>query len=303
MATLIGDLLITYNAKRDFERTPEPAGIAAKRAGHRFIVQKHAATRLHYDFRLELDGVLKSWALTKGPCLNPDVKRLAVRTEDHPLSYAKFEGSIPKGEYGGGTVMLWDDGRWEPVGDPHVGLEKGKLHFRLRGQRMNGEWVLFRLKPDKAGARENWLLRKIDDEFADADLDLTAEHVTSIKTGRDLADIAAGKKVKARKASPIAAPKFRDVQLATLADVPPAGASWVHEVKYDGYRCLIVKSGDRVAAFTRKGNDWTEQFAGIVHAAQGEHPGGERTETAFVFEFGDDISRGLATSPGAGGSQ
>jgi bifunctional non-homologous end joining protein LigD len=270
VATTARDSLRTYNAKRDFRRTPEPAGQPAKRSGHRFIVQKHAATRLHYDFRLELDGVLKSWAVTKGPSLDPEVKRLAVRTEDHPLSYATFEGSIPKGQYGGGTVMLWDDGSWEPVGDPHRGLERGKLHFRLRGQRMKGEWVLVRLKADKPGARENWLLRKIEDDYADAAVDLAAEHVTSIKTGRSLADIAAGKVVRARKAAkaPQAAPKFREVQLATLADVPPAGQSWVHEVKYDGYRCLLVKSGDRVTAFTRKGNDWTEPFHGIARAAE-----------------------------------
>lgn len=260
--------LDSYNAKRDFKRTAEPAGVVAKRGGSQFIVQKHAATRLHYDFRLELDGVLLSWAITKGPSLDPSVKRLAVRTEDHPLSYASFEGSIPKGEYGGGTVMLWDEGRWEPVGDAHADLERGAMHFILHGQRMKGEWVIFRIKADKPGGRENWLLSKIRDAHSTADVDLTATHVTSVKTGRNLADIAAGKSVKAkRKARPAAAPQFRDVQLATLADVPPTGSSWVHEVKYDGYRALLVKSGDRVAAFTRKGNDWTEQFAGLARAA------------------------------------
>jgi len=260
--------LDTYNAKRDFKRTAEPAGVVAKRGGQKFIVQKHAATRLHYDFRLELDGVLLSWAITKGPCVDPSVKRLAVRTEDHPLSYASFEGSIPKGEYGGGTVMLWDEGSWEPIGDPHEAIERGAMHFYLRGHRMKGEWVIFRIKPDKSGGRENWLLSKIKDEYASTDVDLTTTHMTSVKTGRDLADIAAGKTVKAkRKAAPSAVPVFRAVQLATLADVPPTGSSWVHEVKYDGYRALLVKSGDRVAAFTRKGNDWTEQFAGIARAA------------------------------------
>jgi bifunctional non-homologous end joining protein LigD len=259
--------LDTYNAKRDFKRTAEPAGVVAKRGGHKFIVQKHAATRLHYDFRLELDGVLLSWAVTKGPSLDPAVKRLAVRTEDHPLSYASFEGSIPKGEYGGGTVMLWDEGRWEPVGDPHEALERGAMHFILHGQRMKGEWVIFRLKADKPGGRENWLLRKIEDAHSDADVDLTATHLTSVKTGRDLADIAAGKTATPKRQPATAAPQFRHVQLATLADVPPTGSSWVHEVKYDGYRALLVKSGDRVAAFTRQGNDWTEQFAGIARAA------------------------------------
>jgi bifunctional non-homologous end joining protein LigD len=170
--------------------------------------------------------------------------------------------------------MLWDHGAWEPIGDPHVGLERDKLHFRLRGRRMNGEWVLFRLTSEKREARENWLLRKVDDEFADTDADLTTEHVTSIKTGRSLAEIAAGtpagkKAAPGRKTAKAASavPKFRDMQLATLADVPPTGRDWVHEVKYDGYRCLLVKAGDRVAAFTRKGNDWSQQFRGIVEAA------------------------------------
>ncbi|MFC3712824.1 DNA ligase D [Sphingoaurantiacus capsulatus] len=266
MAARAKDALSAYNAKRDFKKTPEPPGKVAVRTGDRFIVQKHAATRLHYDFRLEIDGVLKSWAVTRGPSCNPDDKRLAVRTEDHPMSYASFEGSIPKGEYGGGTVMLWDDGSWEPLHDPREGLESGKLHFRLKGKRMKGEWLLVRLKPDKPGGRENWLLRKVEDKFASSDTDLTADNVTSIKTGRSMADIAEGVKPKrATKAAP--PPKFRDVQLATLADVPPAGSQWVHEVKYDGYRCLLVKSGDKVAAYTRKGNDWTEEFGSIARAA------------------------------------
>src|SRR3954447_11311699 len=120
-----------YHAKREFQKTPEPRGRTAKAQGFTFVVQKHDASRLHYDFRLELDGVLKSWAVTKGPSLAPGERRLAVRTEDHPLAYGGFEGTIPKGEYGGGTVMLWDRGTWEPVDDPHQGLEEGKLKFHL----------------------------------------------------------------------------------------------------------------------------------------------------------------------------
>ncbi|HWU94352.1 MAG TPA: DNA polymerase ligase N-terminal domain-containing protein, partial [Sphingomonas sp.] len=163
------DLLEKYNAKRDFAKTAEPAGKVAKGGGHRFMVQKHDATRLHWDFRLEIDGVLKSWAVTRGPSLDPDEKRLAVRTEDHPLSYADFEGTIPKGEYGGGTVMLWDDGSWAPIeGKSAKDLEKGHLHFTLDGERMKGEWLLIRLKPRGREKNENWLLRKIDDRYAGA---------------------------------------------------------------------------------------------------------------------------------------
>ncbi len=142
------DPLARYNAKRDFAKTAEPAGEVAKSGGNTFMVQKHDATRLHWDLRLEVDGVLKSWAVTRGPSLDPDDKRLAVRTEDHPLSYATFEGTIPKGEYGGGTVMLWDRGPWEPIaGKSAQDLEKGHLHFIVHGERMKGEWLLIRLKP------------------------------------------------------------------------------------------------------------------------------------------------------------
>jgi bifunctional non-homologous end joining protein LigD len=164
--TARGDALETYRRKRDFEKTPEPAGKVGAGDGRRFIVQKHAATRLHYDLRLELDGVLLSWAVTKGPSLDPADKRLAVRTEDHPVDYGSFEGTIPKGEYGGGTVMLWDRGTWEPLGDPHEGLEQGKLHFRLDGERMKGGWILVRIRGKPGEKRENWLLIKEDDEFA-----------------------------------------------------------------------------------------------------------------------------------------
>ncbi|WP_371809699.1 DNA polymerase ligase N-terminal domain-containing protein [Croceicoccus sp. YJ47] len=155
------DPLAAYNAKRDFSRTSEPAGDPGAPGGNRFIVQKHDATRLHWDLRLESDGVLKSWAVTKGPSPDPDIKRLAVRTEDHPLSYAAFEGTIPDDEYGGGTVMIWDRGTWAPVeGKSADDLADGHLHFILSGERMKGEWLLVRMKPRKGERRENWLLRK-----------------------------------------------------------------------------------------------------------------------------------------------
>ena len=162
--------LETYDAKRDFKLTAEPAGkVESSESGNIFMVQKHDATRLHWDLRLEVDGVLKSWAVTKGPSPDPDIKRLAVRTEDHPLAYATFEGTIPKAEYGGGTVMLWDRGHWAPIkGKKASDLEDGHLHFTLDGERMKGEWLLIRLKPRGNEKRENWLLRKLQDEFAEA---------------------------------------------------------------------------------------------------------------------------------------
>jgi bifunctional non-homologous end joining protein LigD len=189
------DPLATYNAKRDFAQTAEPAGAIGTDAGNIFMVQKHDATRLHWDFRLELDGVLKSWAVTRGPSPNPDDKRLAVRTEDHPMAYATFEGTIAAGQYGGGTVMLWDRGTWDPVPgkDPRKTLEEGHLHFILHGERMKGEWLMIRLKPRGGEKRENWLLRKIDDEFAGGSGDLVDRALTSVETGRTMTEIASGK--------------------------------------------------------------------------------------------------------------
>ena len=189
------DPLSEYNARRDFAKTPEPSGkVKTSSGGDMFIVQKHDATRLHWDLRLEVDGVLKSWAVTKGPSPDPDVKRLAVRTEDHPMSYAEFEGTIPKGEYGGGTVMLWDRGTWSPVeGKSARDLDKGHLHFRLEGERMRGEWLLIRLKPRGKEKRENWLLRKLQDEHAATGDVLVERELTSVLTGRSMAEIAADK--------------------------------------------------------------------------------------------------------------
>ena len=268
-----------YRRKRDFTRTAEPSGKATrsrKGEGLRFVVQKHAATRLHYDFRLELDGVLKSWAVTKGPSANPADKRLAVRVEDHPLDYGDFEGTIPKGEYGGGTVMLWDEGTWEPLGDPHEGLEAGDLKFRLDGKRMKGEWVLVHMKGRDSGNRENWLLIKHRDRFARETDGLTDEFTTSVETGRDLEGIAKGnkprRKATARKSATRvwsggkaqALPEFRPPQLATLVDEIPDGNDWVFETKYDGYRALAAIAGDQVRIYTRKGNDWTDKFGDLV---------------------------------------
>ncbi|MET0269167.1 MAG: DNA ligase D [Sphingomonas sp.] len=273
-----------YNAKRDFTRTREPRGELATAAGNSFMVQKHAATRLHWDFRLELGGVLKSWAVTRGPSADPADKRLAVRTEDHPLSYATFEGTIPAGDYGGGTVMLWDRGTWTPAPgkDPARTIEEGHLHFTLHGQRMKGEWIMVRLKPRAGERRENWLLRKVADDHAGGSDDLVGRALTSIATGRTMEAIAAGKPVTAkpkpgpnrRKAGAKAAlPAFRPPQLATLVDAVPTGSGWLHEVKYDGYRTLLAIGGGGAKAYTRTGLDWSDRFAPIVTAIAAAVPG------------------------------
>jgi bifunctional non-homologous end joining protein LigD len=263
------DPLAEYNARRDFKATPEPAGQRARNeGGNRFIVQKHDATRLHWDFRIEADGVLKSWAVTKGPSADPDIKRLAVRTEDHPLSYAEFEGTIPQGEYGGGTVMLWDRGTWAPVaGKSWTDIDKGHLHFTLNGERMRGEWILIRLKPRAGEKRENWLLRKVADDYSETGDGLVERALTSVLTGRTMAEIAGDKAGKARrpgKQAPL--PSFRPVQLARLVDAVPTGNRWLHEIKFDGYRALIAVRGADVRVYTRNGKDWTDKFGPLVAA-------------------------------------
>ncbi|MHA6318282.1 DNA ligase D [Altererythrobacter sp. CAU 1778] len=289
------DPLATYNAKRDFNKTPEPSGKAQRsKGGDLFIVQKHDATRLHWDLRLEVDGVLKSWAVTKGPSPDPDVKRLAVRTEDHPMSYAEFEGTIPKGEYGGGTVMLWDRGTWAPIaGKSAEDLDEGHLHFTLKGERMRGEWLLIRLKKKPGEKRENWLLRKLQDDHAEEGDALVERELTSVLTGRSMTEIAADKagefsladkkndaflaqmekaaahiankvRPEKRKAAPL--PKFRKPQLATLVDDVPTGNGWMHEIKFDGYRAIIAVKGSEVRVYTRSGKDWTDKFGPLVEA-------------------------------------
>ena len=267
------DPLARYNAKRDFTRTAEPAGTLAKGHGNSFAVQKHDATRLHWDFRLEVDGVLKSWAVTRGPSLDPDEKRLAVRTEDHPLDYGTFEGTIPAGEYGGGTVMLWDRGTWSPVkGKSAKDLDAGHLHFVLEGERMRGEWLLIRLKPRAKEKRENWLLRKIGDAEAGGTDTLVETALTSVSSGRTMQEIADGTKLKRKPArkkatKPAPLPAFTEPQLCTLVDTVPTGSAWLHEVKYDGYRALVAVAGGTAKVYTRNGLDWSDKFPGIAEAA------------------------------------
>lgn len=255
-----------YNEKRDFRKTPEPAAELVEAGGDMlsFVVQKHDARRLHYDFRLEWEGVLLSWAVTNGPSADPAEKRLAVRTEDHPVAYGGFEGTIPAGEYGGGTVMLWDTGWWEPLHDPAEGLDKGKLHFRLHGARMKGGWALVRMRGKAKDKRENWLLIKERDDFAGRSAGaLTKRHATSVATGRAMrsiaADTPASKPVVHRKPMP----RFRKVQLATLKDAPPKGEGWQHEAKFDGYRCLIAIGKGGVRLYTRNGKDWSDRFGAL----------------------------------------
>jgi bifunctional non-homologous end joining protein LigD len=285
--------LDTYRAKRDFTKTPEPAGQARKaKAGNSYVIQKHAARRLHYDFRLELNGVLKSWAVPEGPSLVVGKKRLAVLTEDHPLEYGAFEGVIPKGEYGGGTVMIWDRGTWTPESDPEIGYRKGHLRFRLDGQKLKGGWHLVRMARKPREKQEAWLLFKSDDEAArGADApDILQEMPDSAATGRDIAAIEkeqdrtwsshkgettrpnerkppvdAARLPKA-KAAPL--PRFVEPCLPSAVDTPPSGGKWVHEIKQDGYRLQVRIDGGNVTLLTRTGLDWTKRFTAIARAAE-----------------------------------
>jgi bifunctional non-homologous end joining protein LigD len=278
MAGRAADRLADYNAKRDFDRTPEPRGKAArggKGAAGLLVVQKHDATRLHWDLRLEADGVLKSWAVTRGPSIDPADKRLAVRTEDHPISYADFEGTIPQKAYGGGTVMLWDHGHWEPVpGKSAADIDNGHLHFIAHGQRMKGEWILVRMKPRAGEKRENWLLRKVEDVEAGTGDVLVERALTSITTGRTMEQIAQGtapapkRPKRAAKPGSLSLPAFRPPMLATLVHNLPAGEDWLFEVKYDGYRCLIGLGGNTAIGWTRSGLDWSDKFAPVLDAAR-----------------------------------
>src|SRR5438105_6293555 len=180
-----------YNRKRNFTRTAEPRGKLRRQTGKLFVVHKHAARRLHYDLRLELDGVLKSWAVARGPSLSPKDKRLAVHVEDHPLDYAEFEGRIPEGEYGAGSIIVWDRGRWSTEGDPHQQLAKGHLEFELSGSKLKGRWHLVRMKGRERGGKENWLLIKAEDEYAQASgsNDLLEAKPRSVKTRRTVEEV------------------------------------------------------------------------------------------------------------------
>ena len=268
-----------YHDKRDFNATPEPSGQASRtRRAHalQYCIQKHDASHLHYDFRLELDGTLKSWAIPKGPSLDPKVRRLAVHVEDHPLDYAEFEGHIPQGHYGAGDVIVWDRGIWEPEGDPRQGYAKGKLRFRLRGEKLAGTWNLFRTH--LGGKKEQWMLVKSHDAEArsEAEYSIVEAQPDSVISERTLVPRPTSRKparkpgppAKAKPAAkPIEAelPDFVQPQLATLVDSPPAG-DWRYEVKFDGYRILARLEADDVRLFTRNGHDWSARMPRQVAA-------------------------------------
>lgn len=295
--------LAKYRRKRDFQKTAEPAGTARHaKGGNSFVVQKHAAGHLHYDFRLELGGVLKSWAVPKGPSLDPAVRALAVEVEDHPVEYGGFEGIIPAGEYGGGTVMIWDRGTWECLGDAARDYKAGRLHFRLHGQRLNGEWTLVRMKTERG--RAQWLLMKRSDDAArrgdghglleredrSATTDRTMEEIAaqSDRVWRKLGEVKQPKTAAKHESPPARSlkrskpertptnvrlldgakkrklPKAFAPQLATLADAVPAGDEWLHELKFDGYRILAIGDGKQVRLFSRNGKNWTRKFPRVA---------------------------------------
>lgn len=260
-----------YRSKRDFTRTPEPEGAPATASGEarRFVVQKHAATQLHYDFRLEIDGVLVSWAVPRGPSLDPAVRRLAIRVEDHPLAYAGFEGVIPAGEYGGGIVLLWDRGYWQPDADVGQGLAQGRLHFRLEGDKLRGEWMLLRMDKASTPEREHWLLVKQSDAQArpDAELDITELRPESVLSGLELADIAQAPRAEAR-APAGDLPGLLLPQRATLVEDSPQAGLWLVEPRLEGYRLLARLEEGRVRLMTRHRQDWSARFPEVVAELQ-----------------------------------
>ncbi len=283
----MAEALEKYRAKRDFSKTAEPAGKTHRAkvsadGGGIFVVQKHAATRLHYDFRLEHDGVLWSWAVTRGPSLDPHEKRLAVHVEDHPVDYASFEGTIPKGEYGGGSVIVWDEGTWTPEHDPAAGMKKGHIDFELHGEKLTGKWHLVRLKPRPGEKKDNWLLIKSDDAAARPGEDILKDRPESVKSGLTVEDVGAGRAAgggkpkvwhsnrpatgRARREM-AAKLDFVEPALATLERDAPSGREWLHEGTGDGYRVPGQVAGTEVRLLTRTGLDWTGRFGAEIPAA------------------------------------
>src|SRR5690606_195099 len=272
--------LQTYREKRDFDVTAEPKGAARKQKGSSrpgYVIQRHQARCLHYDFRLEINGVLVSWAVAKGPSLDTSVKRLAVHVEDHPLEYAKFEGEIPRGQYGAGRVEIWDKGRWTPESDPVEALAKGRLKFQLDGG-LQGRWLLVRTGKQS----EQWLLRKLEDEHAvpghDAERDgdpvsmaatSSATKATARTSRKSARKSAAGRTPKPKaeaesRTSKASLPTTLEPQLATLVDRPPAGKGWSYEVKYDGYRIVCRFERGKVSLLSRNGKSWNARMKNLV---------------------------------------
>jgi bifunctional non-homologous end joining protein LigD len=270
-----GDALSLYRAKRNFAITNEPAeGGEATPGSLSFVIQKHAASRLHYDFRLELDGVMLSWAVPKGPSFDPKEKRMAIHVEDHPISYSSFEGTIPPKQYGAGTVIVWDNGTWEPFGDPHAGLAAGKLVFRMHGQKLEGLWELVKIA--KGGERqEPWILFKKKDKFArpHAEYDVVMalpDSVIAKPLKKKAAPREAAPKRKTSSPDPLASarkatlPAAIKPQLATLAAGIPSTGEWLYEIKFDGYRLMARIEKGKVALITRGGHDWAAKMPGLV---------------------------------------
>ena len=268
--------IATYRGKRDFKHTPEPAPSTPARAAGEpiFVVQKHAASRLHWDFRLEHDGVLWSWAVPKGPSMDTAHKRLAMRVEDHPLDYAGFEGVIPAGNYGAGTVEIWDRGTWSPVGDAAADVGRGEMKFTLDGARLQGRFVLIRLKPRPGERGESWLLIKEHDAEERPGLDAAGMEAVPLPKAKTAAARTSKTSASAAKGTapakpPAQADKLPDSQapmLASNADVPPHGAEWLSEIKFDGYRVIVRKAGGDVRVLTRNGLDWTHRLSAVARA-------------------------------------
>nr|WP_315414570.1 DNA ligase D [uncultured Pseudomonas sp.] len=268
--------LSEYNRKRDFEITAEPSGSTPtgkrKASALSFVIQKHAARNLHYDFRLELDGVLLSWAVPKGPSLDPSQKRLAVHVEDHPLGYGSFEGSIPAGQYGAGDVIVWDRGVWQPHDEPRKAYAAGKLKFTLVGEKLSGDWTLVRTRLKGSGDKEQWLLIKEKDPQARpaTEYDIVAAEPDSVLSAASLGAPKPTAKPKAKakpKKAATALPEQFSPQLATLVDRAPEG-DWLYEIKFDGYRMLARIRDGEVRLFTRNGHDWTERLPRQAKALQ-----------------------------------
>lgn len=296
------DGLSRYREMRDFTKTPEPSGDESNRkkapsgkdAGTtavrtrrttkstkkssplRFVIQKHWARRLHYDFRLEIDGTMKSWAVPKGPSFDPKAKRMAVHVEDHPIAYNDFEGTIPAGQYGAGKVIIWDRGHWQADGDPTEAYQAGKLKFELSGTKLRGRWTLVRMGGQKNESQDAWLLIKEKDDHArpESEYDVTEalpDSVVSTKSrGSKAADTGAQNKAEASKEeNSIAATDMPDTmppQLATRVSATPRSGDWSYELKYDGYRIMTRVSGGRPQFITRNGLDWTSRMPGLARA-------------------------------------
>lgn len=272
----MADSLKKYREKRNFAVTPEPAeGGESGDAGLAFVIQKHWASHLHYDFRLELDGAMKSWAVPKGPSFDPSVKRMAVQVEDHPIAYNQFEGTIPEGQYGAGKVIIWDEGRWTPIGDPRKGYKAGHLKFTLEGVKLRGRWALIRMKGKETDRQPPWLLIKESDEYARGNQDFSVvdempDSVVPLRAkkkaapARGKAKARGSKKVEAVAALPGKAaslPASLKPQLATLVEgVPRGAADWSYEMKFDGYRILARIEDGSAKLYTRNGHDWTAKM-------------------------------------------